>query len=195
MPYKAWLRVIRENENVLVEFFAPWCPACVTFLPHLETLKNSNTDLPLTVVKVFDDGDPVKNFDKKSNVLDRHRVWTSGKHRRRPRAKGTVLCWHFPQGDALEQKVDSIFFPRKFLNMENVSSANSGGARRISSMAIALITSHKAWTQQTSNYGSRNSCLYNLCRCFIYISCLNAIRTIRNKYSNITNNNWNIGIF
>ena len=55
--------MIRENENVLVEFFAPWCPACVTFLPHLETLKNSNTDLPLTVVKVFDDGDSVKIFD------------------------------------------------------------------------------------------------------------------------------------
>ena len=70
------------------------------------------------------------------------------------------------------------YFSRIFLNMdwpENISSANSGGARRISSMAIALITSHKAWTQQTSNYGSRNSCLYNLCRCFIYISCLNAI--------------------
>jgi len=50
--------VIRENENVLVEFFAPWCPACVTFLPHLETLKNSNTDLPLTVVKVNTDDDP-----------------------------------------------------------------------------------------------------------------------------------------
>ena len=37
----------------MVEFFAPWCPACVTFLPHLETLKEANADLPLTVVKVF----------------------------------------------------------------------------------------------------------------------------------------------
>ena len=45
---------MRENENVMVEFFAPWCPACVTFLPHLETLKDSNADLPLTVVKVLD---------------------------------------------------------------------------------------------------------------------------------------------
>ena len=69
MPCKACFRVIRENENVLVEFFAPWCPACVTFLPHLETLKNSNTDLPLTVVKVFDDGDSVKNFDKKNQMF------------------------------------------------------------------------------------------------------------------------------
>ena len=37
----------------MVEFFAPWCPACVTFLPHLETLKEANADLPLAVVKVF----------------------------------------------------------------------------------------------------------------------------------------------
>ena len=51
---KSWIRVVRENENVMVEFFAPWCPACVTFLPHLETLKDSNADLPLKVVKVFD---------------------------------------------------------------------------------------------------------------------------------------------
>ena len=49
-----WIRLVRENENVMVEFFAPWCPACVTFLPHLEALKDSNADLPLKVVKVFD---------------------------------------------------------------------------------------------------------------------------------------------
>jgi len=51
-------KLVRENENVMVEFFAPWCPACVTFLPHLETLKDSNADLPLTVVKVNTDEDP-----------------------------------------------------------------------------------------------------------------------------------------
>ena len=51
---KSWIRLVCENENVMVEFFVPWCPACVTFLPHLETLKDSNADLPLKVVKVFD---------------------------------------------------------------------------------------------------------------------------------------------
>ena len=44
--------VLASNENVLVEFFAPWCPACVTFLPHLEKLKKYTKDIPLTVVKV-----------------------------------------------------------------------------------------------------------------------------------------------
>ena len=54
IPLYILIRLVRENENVMVEFFAPWCPACVTFLPHLETLKDSNAGLPLKVVKVFD---------------------------------------------------------------------------------------------------------------------------------------------
>ena len=52
---------------MMVEFFAPWCPACVTFLPHLETLKDSNADLPLKVVKVFDADDDHGGGDNKSN--------------------------------------------------------------------------------------------------------------------------------
>jgi thiol-disulfide isomerase/thioredoxin len=29
----------RTESNLLVEFFAPWCPACVSFLPHLEHIR------------------------------------------------------------------------------------------------------------------------------------------------------------
>jgi thiol-disulfide isomerase/thioredoxin len=31
-----FLPPLRTREHILVEFFAPWCPACVNFLPHLE---------------------------------------------------------------------------------------------------------------------------------------------------------------
>ena len=36
-------RVLNENDAVLVEFFAPWCPACVTFLPVLEDIDKTLT--------------------------------------------------------------------------------------------------------------------------------------------------------
>ena len=47
-------QVLENSDNVLVEFFAPWCPACVTFLPQLEKLERATRDIPLTVVKVRD---------------------------------------------------------------------------------------------------------------------------------------------
>ena len=45
-------RVLRENDNVLVDFFAPWCPACVTFQPHLDRIQEATKDIPLKVIKV-----------------------------------------------------------------------------------------------------------------------------------------------
>jgi len=50
--------VLAANEKVLVEFFAPWCPACVTFLPELEKLSARTTDIPLVIYKVNTDDNP-----------------------------------------------------------------------------------------------------------------------------------------
>jgi len=47
--------VLKNNDKVLIEFFAPWCPACVTFLPELEKLAARTTDIPLTIYKVNTD--------------------------------------------------------------------------------------------------------------------------------------------
>jgi len=51
-------RTLRKNPNVLVEFFAPWCPACVNFNPQLEVVQKATKDIPLKVVKVNVDEDP-----------------------------------------------------------------------------------------------------------------------------------------
>ena len=40
-------RIMNSEDTVLVEFFAPWCPACVTFLPELEKLQEENWDIPM----------------------------------------------------------------------------------------------------------------------------------------------------
>jgi len=50
--------VLANNEKVLVEFFAPWCPACVTFLPELEKLSANTRDIPLAIYKVNTDDNP-----------------------------------------------------------------------------------------------------------------------------------------
>ena len=45
-------RIMNSEDTVLVEFFAPWCPACVTFLPELEKLQEENWDIPMYKVGV-----------------------------------------------------------------------------------------------------------------------------------------------
>ena len=40
-----------KEDKVIVEFFAPWCPACVTFLPELEKLKKEVPDVPIYKVQ------------------------------------------------------------------------------------------------------------------------------------------------
>jgi len=50
--------VLASNEKVLVEFFAPWCPACVTFLPELEKVEEKTRSLNLHVFKVNTDENP-----------------------------------------------------------------------------------------------------------------------------------------
>ena len=44
--------VMREEEIVLLEFFAPWCPACITFMPELVKLQE-NVDIPIYKVDNF----------------------------------------------------------------------------------------------------------------------------------------------
>ena len=41
--FQEFTNVLNQNEQVLVEFFAPWCPACVTFLPVLEDIDKTLT--------------------------------------------------------------------------------------------------------------------------------------------------------
>ena len=43
---------MREEEIVLLEFFAPWCPACITFMPELVKLQE-NVDIPIYKVDNF----------------------------------------------------------------------------------------------------------------------------------------------
>lgn len=69
-------QVLREQENVMVEFFAPWCPACVTFLPELEKLAETSRDLPLTVVKVNTDDDPELKELFKVDTYPRVLLWS-----------------------------------------------------------------------------------------------------------------------
>ena len=41
--FQEFSQVLNDNEAVLIEFFAPWCPACVTFLPVLEDIDKTFT--------------------------------------------------------------------------------------------------------------------------------------------------------
>ena len=44
------LRVMRTTDTVILEFFAPWCPACVTFKPEFEKLQEKHWDIPMYTV-------------------------------------------------------------------------------------------------------------------------------------------------
>merc|ERR1711971_22381 len=61
-------RTLRKYPNVLVEFFAPWCPACVNFSPQLERLQAATKNIPLKVVKVnvMEDPELMKLFSVNS---------------------------------------------------------------------------------------------------------------------------------
>ena len=43
-------RIMRTTDTVIVEFFAPWCPACVTFKPEFEKLQDRHWDIPMYTV-------------------------------------------------------------------------------------------------------------------------------------------------
>merc|ERR1711936_118506 len=59
--FTEFTQVLNENDVVLVEFFAPWCPACVTFLPVLEdidkTLTYENQNLAIYKVNTNENPD------------------------------------------------------------------------------------------------------------------------------------------
>ena len=85
-------RIMNSEDTVLVEFFAPWCPACVTFLPELEKLQEENWDIPMYKV---------------GTLIMRGAGGTdlgAGEHGREPRAEGDVLGDDLPPGAALHPR-------------------------------------------------------------------------------------------
>ena len=68
--FQEFTNVLNQNEKVLVEFFAPWCPACVTFLPVLEdidqTLTYENENLPVYKVNLDEHLFILKKFPERS---------------------------------------------------------------------------------------------------------------------------------
>lgn len=75
--FTEFTQVLNENDVVLVEFFAPWCPACVTFLPVLEdidkTLTYENQNLAIYKVNT--------NLEKFTHLIF---LEHSGQHRWEP---------------------------------------------------------------------------------------------------------------
>jgi thioredoxin len=49
--------VIKDNDVVLVDFFAPWCGPCKQMAPHVKSIKEKNTE-KLHVLKVDTDQSP-----------------------------------------------------------------------------------------------------------------------------------------
>lgn len=46
------IKEIEENEEVLVDFFATWCPPCKALAPILEEFANENTNVKVLKVNV-----------------------------------------------------------------------------------------------------------------------------------------------
>ena len=49
---KELIKEINENEKVLVDFFATWCPPCKAISPILEEFSNENNDIKVLKVNV-----------------------------------------------------------------------------------------------------------------------------------------------
>lgn len=48
---------IRNNEKVLVDFYATWCPPCKALSPILEVTEKENTDIKFLKINVDDEQD------------------------------------------------------------------------------------------------------------------------------------------
>ena len=56
------IKEINENEKVLVDFFATWCPPCKAISPILEEFSNENNDIKVLKVNV-DENQELANFN------------------------------------------------------------------------------------------------------------------------------------
>jgi len=59
--FEEFSNIMSTGQTVIVEFFAPWCPACVTFLPELEKLQSAMPEVPIYKVNT-DDNQKLKDF-------------------------------------------------------------------------------------------------------------------------------------
>ena len=58
-------RIMATTDTVILEFFAPWCPACVTFKPEFEKLQEKHWDIPMYTVFT-------QHFIKKLKIYPNH---------------------------------------------------------------------------------------------------------------------------
>jgi len=95
-------RTLRKHPNVLVEFFAPWCPACVNFNPQLERLQAATKNIPLKVVKVnvMEDPELTKLFSVTS--FPKIMLWSK-------RWGGGVATYMFTQHRTYDKKMGLTF--------------------------------------------------------------------------------------
>ena len=66
-----WIFQGYENQVILLNFFATWCPPCKAEIPHLINLQNKYKDKMSIISILLEDGRPnsnVKNFMKKYNI-------------------------------------------------------------------------------------------------------------------------------
>jgi len=61
--YEEFQEVMRTTDTVILEFFAPWCPACVTFKPEFEKLQEKHWDIPMYTVNTDENPTLKKMFN------------------------------------------------------------------------------------------------------------------------------------
>lgn len=72
---------IKNNEKVLVDFYATWCPPCKALSPIVEEVEKENTDIKFLKINVDDEQElaikyeimsvPTLVFIKKGEVVDK----------------------------------------------------------------------------------------------------------------------------
>jgi thioredoxin len=57
---------VKNNDLVLVDFWAPWCPSCISMMPHVDKIKKEY-ETTLKVIKVNVAENP--NFASQHSVM------------------------------------------------------------------------------------------------------------------------------